>query len=120
MADWPVKPRIVDSEADKLEAFRNARAALAASGTVTLELALAGVPIIAAYRGSAIEAFAARKLIRLHMFILANLVLGEMIVPEYLQAGLHGGQAGRRRRRPRARGAGTRPPDSRPSPGSTR
>jgi lipid-A-disaccharide synthase len=84
--DWPVKPRLVTGEAGKLEAFRNARAALAASGTVTLELALAGVPMIAAYRGSSIEAFAARRLIRLHMFILANLVLGEMIVPEYLQA----------------------------------
>jgi lipid-A-disaccharide synthase len=85
VANWPVRPRIVASEADKLTAFRNARAALAASGTVTLELALAGVPTIAAYRGSAIEAFAARKLIRLHMFILANLVLGDIIVPEYLQ-----------------------------------
>jgi lipid-A-disaccharide synthase len=85
VANWPVKPRIVASEADKLAAFRNARAALAASGTVTLELALAGVPTIAAYRGSVIEAFVARKLIRLHMFILANLVLGDIIVPEYLQ-----------------------------------
>lgn len=82
---WPVKPLIVDSEAEKLAAFRRARAALAASGTVTLELALAGVPMIAAYRGSAIEAYAARRLIRLHMFILANLVLGEPVVPEYLQ-----------------------------------
>ncbi len=41
---WPVAPRIVLGEAAKYEAFRTARAALAASGTVTLELALAGVP----------------------------------------------------------------------------
>jgi lipid-A-disaccharide synthase len=85
VANWPLKPRIVDGEAEKFVAFRNARAALAASGTVTLELALANVPTIAAYRGSAIEAFVARKLIRLNMFILANLVLGDLVVPEYLQ-----------------------------------
>jgi lipid-A-disaccharide synthase len=85
VANWPVKPTIVDSEAEKLTAFRTARAALAASGTVTLELALANIPTIAAYRGSVVEAFVARKLIRLHMFILANLVLGDLIVPEYLQ-----------------------------------
>ena len=47
---WPVKPRIVTTEDDKLAAFRAARAALVKSGTVTLELALAGVPMIAAYR----------------------------------------------------------------------
>ena len=49
-AQWKVRPRIVVSEADKHAAFRRARAALAASGTVTLELALAGIPHVAAYR----------------------------------------------------------------------
>ena len=49
-ADWPVRPRIVLDAAEKHAAFRNARAALAASGTVTLELALAQVPTVAAYR----------------------------------------------------------------------
>ena len=43
-------PRIVVDPAEKWAAFRSARAALAASGTVTLELALAGVPTVAAYR----------------------------------------------------------------------
>ena len=47
---WPVAPRIVVGEAAKFEAFRTARAALAASGTVTLELALAGVPLVGAYK----------------------------------------------------------------------
>src|SRR5207253_213065 len=46
---WPVRPRIVIDESEKHVAFRQARAALAASGTVTLELALAGVPMVAAY-----------------------------------------------------------------------
>ena len=85
---WTIKPRIVTAPADKWAAFRAARAALAASGTVTLELALAGVPTVAAYRISTFEEILAR-LIRLNAHltsvILANLVLGENIVPEFIQ-----------------------------------
>jgi lipid-A-disaccharide synthase len=84
-AAWTVKPRIVSSEADKRAAFRVARAALAKSGTVTLELALAGVPMVTAYRGSAIEAWVARRLVQVPTVILANLVIGEAVVPEFLQ-----------------------------------
>jgi lipid-A-disaccharide synthase len=84
-ATWRVWPRVVVSEADKLAAFRIARAALAKSGTTTLELALSGVPTVAAYKVSAVEAWIARRLIRVPSVILANLVLGENIVPELLQ-----------------------------------
>jgi lipid-A-disaccharide synthase len=84
-ASWPVRARIVSSEAEKLAAFRIARAALAKSGTTTLELALAGVPMVAGYKVSAVEAWIARHLIRVPSVILANLVLGENIVPELLQ-----------------------------------
>jgi lipid-A-disaccharide synthase len=62
--------------------------ALAASGTVTLELALSGVPMVAAYRLHAVEAVIARLIrlqARLPSVILANLVLGENAVPELLQ-----------------------------------
>ena len=45
---WPIKPRIVLGEAQKFAEFRAARAALAASGTVALELALAGCPFVGA------------------------------------------------------------------------
>ena len=85
VADWPVKPEIVTGEAAKLAAFRQARAALAASGTVTLELALAQVPTVAAYRGAGWEAALARRLIKLPTVILPNLILGENIVPEFIQ-----------------------------------
>ena len=84
-ASWPVQPRIAVEPADKQAAFRLARAALAKSGTVTLEVALAGVPMVAAYRGSPIEAWAARRLVRLPSYILANLVLGENVVTELIQ-----------------------------------
>jgi lipid-A-disaccharide synthase len=88
VAGWPVTPRIVVEPAEKWAAFRTARAALAASGTVTLELALAGVPTVAAYRLTLIEEVIARLAgisRRLTSVILANLVIGENVVPEYLQ-----------------------------------
>ncbi len=88
VAGWAVTPRIVVEPAEKWAAFRSARAALAASGTVTLELALAGVPMVAAYRLHVIEAIIARLIrlqARLPSVILANLVVGENVVPELLQ-----------------------------------
>ncbi|NGX94558.1 MAG: lipid-A-disaccharide synthase, partial [Candidatus Afipia apatlaquensis] len=84
-ADWPVQPRIVVSDDDKKAAFRTARAALAKSGTVTLELALAGVPMVTAYRVTEIEAFIARRVIQTSSIILANLILGKNVIPEFLQ-----------------------------------
>jgi lipid-A-disaccharide synthase len=85
-AAWPVRPRIVTDLAEKQAAFRSARAALAKSGTVTLELALAGVPMVAAYRVSAFEEWLARRVISITSIILANLVIGEDVVPQMLQA----------------------------------
>jgi lipid-A-disaccharide synthase len=84
-AAWKVKPRIVADQAEKQAAFRVARAALAKSGTTTLELAVAGVPMVAAYKVSALEAFVIRRLVRVPSYILANLVLGENVVPEIVQ-----------------------------------
>lgn len=85
VAGWSLRPRIVVGEDDKRAAFRIARAALAKSGTVTLELALAGVPMIAAYRAGAVEAWIAQRVIRVSTVILANLVIGENVIPEFLQ-----------------------------------
>jgi lipid-A-disaccharide synthase len=88
VAGWAVAPRIVVEPNEKWSAFRNARAALAASGTVTLELALSGVPMVAAYRLHPVEAVIARLIrlrTRLPSVILANLVVGENVVPEFLQ-----------------------------------
>jgi lipid-A-disaccharide synthase len=82
-----VQPRIVVEPSEKWAAFRNARAALAASGTVTLELALAGVPAVAAYRVPLIEEIVARtmRMPEMSTIILTNLVIGENIIPEFLQ-----------------------------------
>ena len=88
VAGWPVRPRIVIEQEEKWAAFRSARAALAASGTVTLELAIAGVPTVAAYRVPLIEEAIAHLVglrARLTSVILANLVIGDNVVPEFLQ-----------------------------------
>src|SRR5882762_1878887 len=82
---WPVQPRIVVGEKEKRAAFRIAHAAFAKSGTATLELALAGVPTVAAYRAGAVEAWIMRRAIRTSSVILANLVVGENVVPATLR-----------------------------------
>jgi lipid-A-disaccharide synthase len=82
---WPVQPRVVVGEQEKRAAFRIAHAALAKSGTVTLELALAHVPMVAAYRTGSIEAWILLRIINVNSVILANLVIGENVVPEFLQ-----------------------------------
>jgi lipid-A-disaccharide synthase len=83
--DWPATTRIVVAATEKWAAFRQARAALAASGTVTLELALAGVPTVIAYRVALIEELILRALVQTDTIGLANLILGEKIMPELLQ-----------------------------------
>jgi lipid-A-disaccharide synthase len=82
---WPVRPHLIFGDEDKFRAFKLARAALAASGTVTLELALAGTPMVVAYRVEALVAPALRLLIHAPSVVLANLVLGERVFPEFLQ-----------------------------------
>jgi len=82
---WQVQPKIVVNDQDKLAAFRAARAALAKSGTVTLELALANVPMVAVYKVTPVEAFIARRVIKTSSIILPNIILGENVIPEFLQ-----------------------------------
>ncbi|MGA7329014.1 MAG: lipid-A-disaccharide synthase [Rhodomicrobium sp.] len=81
---WPEPAHLLDSEEDKFRAFKLANAALAASGTVTLELAVTGVPMVVAYK---VDALAARLrfLLKVHSVVLANLVLGENAFPEFIQ-----------------------------------
>jgi lipid-A-disaccharide synthase len=85
VASWRVPARVIADANEKYEAFRAARAALTKSGTSTLELALAGVPMVAAYRVSLVEELAARLLLNIPSVILANLVVGKNVVPEFLQ-----------------------------------
>ncbi len=85
VAGWPVAPRVVVTQDEKWAAFRVARAALAASGTVTLELALAGIPTAVAYRASWVTELIYRTIVRVPTIVLATLVLDEMAMPEFIQ-----------------------------------
>jgi lipid-A-disaccharide synthase len=82
-ASWALRPHIIDSD-DKYAAMRLARAALATSGTVTLELALAQTPAVVAYKADKLIA-TLRFLVKVPSVVLANLVVGRNIYPEYLQ-----------------------------------
>jgi lipid-A-disaccharide synthase len=84
LADWPVRPHLISGDEDKFKAFRLANASLAASGTVTLELALSGAPMVVAYRVGRLTA-KLRFLLNVPSVVLANLVLGENAFPELLQ-----------------------------------
>jgi lipid-A-disaccharide synthase len=75
---WP----LVDSRTGLLH---HATAALVKSGTTTLEGALAGTPMVVAYRTSELTYRIARRLIRVPHIALANLVAGARVAPEYIQ-----------------------------------
>lgn len=83
--DWPAPVHVVENEADKFAAFKAANAALAASGTVTTELALARTPMVTAYIVGGLTYALARWLFKLPHFTLVNLLLERRAVPEFLQ-----------------------------------
>ena len=74
-AAWAVKPHIVDSGTDKFAAMRRATAALAASGTVTLELGLAGTPMVVAYTIEKFIGPMVRRMLHVKTVVLSNLFL---------------------------------------------
>ncbi len=82
---WPGAPVVVEDVQEKFDAFAAARAALAASGTVSLELALARVPMVIAYRINPVTYAWVKPLIRLKHVTLANILLDRGAVPECLQ-----------------------------------
>jgi len=84
-ATWPVQPLIVTELADKHDAYAAAGAALTKSGTSTLELALAGVPMAVTYRVNPLTAAMARRMIRVPYVAMVNLLAGRAVVPELLQ-----------------------------------
>jgi len=84
ISGWPVKPHVLTGEEDKFTAFRLANAALATSGTVTLELAVTGVTMVVAYKSDIIVSLL-RGMLQAHSFVLPNLVLGHNAFPEFFQ-----------------------------------
>lgn len=84
-ADWPVPTLVVEGDGEKYDAMAAADAGLAASGTVALELALARLPSVIAYRIHPLTYRLYRRLIRVKYANLVNIMLDRMLVPERLQ-----------------------------------
>lgn len=84
--NWSVPVEIIEDEQQKRAAFGAATAALAASGTVALELGLARVPMVIAYRAEALVGWFALNLLKVPSVVLVNLILDRPSVREYLQS----------------------------------
>lgn len=83
VSEWATVPEIVRGRAKRESAMRRATAAIAASGTVTLELALAHVPMVVCYRIDWLIA-AFRWLLKAHSVVLPNLIAGGNRIPELI------------------------------------
>lgn len=83
---WGVPHTVVSTVHERHDAFASASAALTISGTATLELAVAGVPMVVAYRVGRLTEFLARRMIEVPHVAMPNLILGRGAVPELLQA----------------------------------
>ncbi|UWQ20468.1 lipid-A-disaccharide synthase [Jannaschia sp. W003] len=94
VADWPVKPVIVDRPSRRRAAFAAADAALAASGTVSLELAANRVPMVIAYDMAWFSRVVLSRLLRVDTVTLVNLVSETRAVPEFLGAACKPGPVG--------------------------
>ncbi len=89
---WPVRPVLVEDPRDKHDAFAASVAALTKSGTATLELAMAGVPMLVTYRVNPLTGTIARRLLTVRYAALVNLLsagitadAGNALVPELIQ-----------------------------------
>ena len=85
LKDWQIPHAVVFGEKRRYDAFAAADIALAASGTVSLELAMAHVPHLIAYRLNALTAFLAKRVLKIKYVNLINLLQGKEIIPELLQ-----------------------------------
>jgi lipid-A-disaccharide synthase len=86
VADWPGRPIVLRGAAAKYDAFAASRAAMAASGTVALELALARLPMVVAYRLNPLTEAWLNRVLKVRQVNLINLILGRRLVPELLGA----------------------------------
>ena len=83
--DWPRPPVLVTELQDKYDAFAASAAALTKSGTSTLELAMAGVPMVVAYRVNPLSAAIAKQLVKVQYASIINLIAGREVIPEFIQ-----------------------------------
>jgi lipid-A-disaccharide synthase len=85
VAGWPGRPILVETLADKHDAFAACAAGLIKSGTSSLEMAVAGLPHVIAYRLNPVTAWIAERLVRVPFASLVNLLAERQVAPEFLQ-----------------------------------
>jgi lipid-A-disaccharide synthase len=85
VADWPFRAHLVEGDETKLDAMKAATVALACSGTVTTELALAGCPMVVGYRLAPMTYAVLRRLVKPPWVTLFNIAAATEIAPEHLQ-----------------------------------
>jgi len=90
VAAWPFAAIVIEGDADRGDAMQAATAAMACSGTVTTELALAGCPMVVAYRLDPLTALVARRLIRTRYITLFNVAADAFAAPELVQEACSG------------------------------
>jgi lipid-A-disaccharide synthase len=82
---WPTPPILLESTEDKHDAFAASAAAMTKSGTSTLELAMAGVPMLVSYRVNKLSAVIVKRLVTVRYASILNLIAEREIVPELIQ-----------------------------------
>lgn len=82
---WPVPVIMTEDDEDKYDGFAASQAALACSGTVAVELALAHLPAVIAYKISPLTYYLYRRFIKVRFANLVNIMHDRMVVPEFLQ-----------------------------------
>ena len=90
VAGWAFRAHVIEGEAGKLDAMKAATVALACSGTVTTELALAGVAMVVGYRLGAVTYAIAQRLIRTRYITLFNIAAQDFVAPELVQDACNG------------------------------
>lgn len=89
---WPVRAIVVEGTTERYAAMASSTIALAASGTVALELAVCGVPSVVGYKVAPLTGWLLRRLIRAPFVNIVNILADAEIVPEHLQENCEPGQ----------------------------
>jgi len=82
---WPIKTVVISDLSEKKNAFAACNAALVKSGACSLEAAIAGLPMVIAYKVHPVSAWMLRRMIKVRYVSIINLILGKEIIPELLQ-----------------------------------
>lgn len=90
VAGWPFRAEVLEGEPAKLGAMKTATVALACSGTVTTELALAGCPMVVGYRLGRVTHALMKRLIRTPYITLFNIAAQDVVAPELVQDDCNG------------------------------